>query len=336
MPNQEYPKSAQEVVGTLTEVFRGQNRSDIVEVLINATSRFQTQGYDGWNGGTTYWSLQLEVPVAGYIKIEPKLEAIEKEIFARAEFLNRLFSYDKLDAVIITPLSKAIPIVGQRTAPPEAEIQRLWPENYFRLFLSHVSKYAAKVSSLKDSLKVYGIAAFVAHEDVEPSLQWQNEIELALNSMYALAALITDDFTASLWTDQEVGWALGRGRLVIPVRLGANPYGFAGKIQGMKGDFGDPRSMARSICEILLKNPQTHLEMQKSLIWGFRHAGTFATAIEFSKQIIQFANITDAEKRLLWDACKHNPQVSGAFNVPEAIYGKIGEPPPVAEDESPF
>ena len=53
--------------------------------------------------------------------------------------------------------------------------------------------------------------------------------------MDALAAILTPGFNESKWTDQEVGVAVGRGSLIIPIRKGMNPYGFIGKYQGMQG-----------------------------------------------------------------------------------------------------
>src|SRR5439155_10900732 len=98
----------------------------------------------------------------------------------------------------------------------------------FRLFLSHVSEHKLLAGKLKDELLLRGISAFVAHEDIAPSLVWQNEIELALRSMHALAALLTPDFHASNWTDQEVGFALGKGILVQCIKRSVsrrNPLG---------------------------------------------------------------------------------------------------------------
>ena len=42
-------------------------------------------------------------------------------------------------------------------------------------------------------------------------------------------------FPKSRWTDQEVGWALGRDVHVLPVRRGIDPYGFLGEVQGIQG-----------------------------------------------------------------------------------------------------
>src|SRR5208283_1859713 len=74
---------------------------------------------------------------------------------------------------------------------------------------------------------------FVAHEDIHPTTEWQNEIENALFSMDAFVALMTQEFHDSLWTDQEVGVAFGRGVPIIAVKLGRDPYGFIGKFQAL-------------------------------------------------------------------------------------------------------
>lgn len=88
------------------------------------------------------------------------------------------------------------------------------------------------MARLTVELELRGISSFVAHEDITPSLEWQNELELALRSMHALAALLTAEFHASKWPDQQTGFALGKGVLVVPLRLGTGPYGFIGKATG--------------------------------------------------------------------------------------------------------
>jgi len=90
---------------------------------------------------------------------------------------------------------------------------------YFRLFLSHVSAHKSADAYLKSELQLRAISAFVAHEDIVPSSEWQNETELALGSMHALTALLTPDFHPSNRTDQETGFVLGRDNLVIPFAL---------------------------------------------------------------------------------------------------------------------
>jgi hypothetical protein len=64
-----------------------------------------------------------------------------------------------------------------------------------------------ETAKLKEELGRFGVSAFVAHEDILATRKWQNEIENAHRSMDAFAALMTDDFHDSDWTDQEAGFA---------------------------------------------------------------------------------------------------------------------------------
>lgn len=327
MRNATFPKPVAEVLATLVEIFRHQRREEVVELLENSNARFGDINYDNWNGGTTTWALRLEVPVSIFASAQPRLAAVEKEIATGLAYLDRLFPNDPVGEVTISPIARSASVVGQRVAPSDIEVRRLWPEGRFRLFLSHVSKHKAAVSKLRDELELHGVAAFVAHEAIKPSLDWQKEIELALKSMHALAALITPDFHASNWTDQEIGWAFGRGFLVVPVRLGADPYGFAGKVQGISGSLDTPAALAIAIVESLLTNPQTHSEMRGALVVAFREANSFVIARAISKIVLEIADFTDEEKVILQKACTENGQIAGAFGVPGAIYRVFGKPP---------
>jgi hypothetical protein len=328
-----FPKPVAEVVATLADIFRHQGRMELVELLESAHARFDEVNYDNWNGGTYTWALRLEVPVGIFASVEPRLSDIEKDITGMLAYFSRLYPNDHLDEVTVSPIAAGVPAIGQRMAPSEIEVNRLWHDGRFRLFLCHVSKHKVLVSNLKDELVLRGVDAFVAHEDIEPTLEWQREIELALRSMYALAALITTDFHPSFWTDQEVGWAFGRGILVLPVRLGADPYGFAGKVQGVSGTLEQPAVLAASIVDALLVNPQTHGEMRRALISAFCGATSFSMALVLYHHVVRVVDFTEEEKEALRKACTENSQVAGAYGVADAIYKIFGGPPTAKKTE---
>jgi hypothetical protein len=62
-----------------------------------------------------------------------------------------------------------------------------WEPFHFRLFLNHLSSFKKKAGLLQTALRRYGISAFVAHVDIEPTKEWLDEIEAGLYSMDALA-----------------------------------------------------------------------------------------------------------------------------------------------------
>lgn len=145
----------------------------------------------------------------------------------------------------------------------------LWKPGTFRLFMSHVSAKKVPVAKVKAELATYGIDGFVAHEDIEPTKEWQVVIEHALRSCHAVAAFLTEGFQESRWCDQEVGFALGRGVLVVPVRIGVDPYGLMGRYQGMQGLGKDIPDIGKEIFDILLGHDRTTDQMTEAIVSTF-------------------------------------------------------------------
>ena len=328
MAEREFPKTVEDVIATLTDLYRHHGQSDIVELLQTASARIEQTGYDNLNGGTYTYELKLDVPVSVFATVESRLPDIEKDISSKLATICRNLTNYYLESVTITPLTSKATSVGPRAKPADAEVTHIWKEGFFRLFLSHVSAHKVAVAKLKSDLHLRGISAFVAHEDIKPSKEWQNEIELALRSMHALAALLTPDFHPSNWTDQEVGFALGRGVLVVPVRMGSDPYGFINKVQGLSGSFGDPARIASLLSTTLLDHPSTHRHMRKGLVSAFKAAGSCVNAIVLSKVISTVKDFTDDEKTALQHAFQENDQVFNATGVISEVCSAVGLPEP--------
>jgi hypothetical protein len=109
-------------------------------------------------------------------------------------------------------------------------------------------------------------------------------IESALATCEAMLAWLTPDFSGSRWTDQEVGFCVGRAVLVIPVRRGLDPYGFIGKHQASQAFEKDVPSVADEIRQILITHELTATRMVAPTVRSFAAAWTFDEARkEFSK-----------------------------------------------------
>ena len=111
-----------------------------------------------------------------------------------------------------------------------------WKEGFFRLFLSHTKANKQLAGKIRERLLEQGIDAYVAHDMIEPTKEWMDEIENALRTCDATAAVLSEDFVGSQWCDQEIGISIGRRILIIAVRQGADPHGFIGKFQAIPGD----------------------------------------------------------------------------------------------------
>lgn len=155
-----------------------------------------------------------------------------------------------------------------------------WKSGYFRLFISHLSSFKVQASRLQTFLRKYAISAFVAHEDIEPSREWQIEIESALHTMDAFTALLIPGFKESNWCDQEIGVAVGRDVLIIPVRKGLDPYGFIAKYQAIQGSGRTVGQVAECIFSAIVNSPKTRQKMIRCLCGVIAQSTSVDEAIE--------------------------------------------------------
>ncbi|HBR0880162.1 TPA: toll/interleukin-1 receptor domain-containing protein [Klebsiella pneumoniae] len=155
-----------------------------------------------------------------------------------------------------------------------------WKPGHFRLFLSHLASFKIQTSHLQTALRKFAISSFVAHEDIEPTKEWQNEIEAGLKTMDALAAILMPGFQESKWCDQEIGVAIGRDVLIIPIRKGLDPYGFIGKYQGIQANGKTIGEVAEAIFGTLVKSPKTKNKILLSLAGAVSNANSVEEAIE--------------------------------------------------------
>ena len=103
----------------------------------------------------------------------------------------------------------------------------------------------------------YHIDSFVAHEDINPTLSWQTEIERALNVMDAFLAIHTVGFSNSVWTQQEVGFAVGKRVKIISVKMGEDPKGFISKKQALPRKDRNADEIASEVNRLLLADDET-------------------------------------------------------------------------------
>jgi hypothetical protein len=135
---------------------------------------------------------------------------------------------------ILLKIAVELDIDVPRSQSTAASPPKNWRDTaHFRLFISHISREKNKATRLKDCFAPYGISGFVAHEDIHPTLEWQSEIERALHAMDAFVAIHTPGFSASFWTQQEVGFAVGRGVKIISFKMGEDPTDFISKHQAL-------------------------------------------------------------------------------------------------------
>jgi hypothetical protein len=129
---------------------------------------------------------------------------------------------------------------------------------------------------LRDGLSRHDVDGFVAHEDIAPTAEWQDEIEDALGTCDACIAILSDGIKESDWCDQEVGICYGRGVLVLALHDGLAPYGFIAKFQAFNPQkYADLDALCGALFEVFRDNDRSRTAMAEALGHRFEHSDSF-------------------------------------------------------------
>lgn len=82
--------------------------------------------------------------------------------------------------------------------------------------------------------------------------------------MDALVAILTPGFRESVWTNQEIGFALGRGVKIISLRMGEDPPGFISAEQAIPQQQRMAVDIAPIIVGLLSDDERTTMRMAEA------------------------------------------------------------------------
>jgi hypothetical protein len=230
-----------------------------------------------------------------------------------------------------------------------------WQPGTFRLFISHTSEHAALGGELREILATWRMDGFVAHETIEPTHEWEREIEAALGSCHAMTALITHDFIASRWCDQEVGYCLARKIPIVPVKLDTNPHGFIAKYQAATAAWPGTapwiadaifRALARhSAIRGLMAGPVVYRYAASRSIDGARANFDLLRGLSvdvWTRELVATAERATAQNSQIASAAVLEPESKSMRQAAAELFAPLRDalgmntPPPVADDEIPF
>lgn len=312
------------LIKTAAKLASLQNLLEESEILRSAKTRMVETGYDNWDGGITFYSLLLEIPLELFSKIESSREQLEKSIREKIGGLTRMDQSNSISEVIISPILLDESFESENLVEAKTDLApSFWQQGYFRLFISHSVVIRESAHKLKQALAPFGVASFVAHDDIEPAHEWQSEIESALRTMDALVALISPEFMSSKWCDQEVGYALGRGKLVLPISKDTTPHGFIAKIQGLQSKGLEVKDVANKVVEILIQNESSSPRMTEVLVEKLVNSWSWASSRDTMALLEKTPRITSVQAGRLLKAVEENNEVKHAFKVSDKINSLI-------------
>jgi len=195
-------------------------------------------------------------------------------------------------------------------------------ERAIRVFLSYSHIDNVLVGEIKKKLEVYGLEAFLAHEDIEPSKEWVEEIIRNLKECDVFIPFINENFKKSKWTDQESGIVFAKDAFVIPINIGLMPYGFIGKYQALP--YENSSKTSKEIVEIMIKkNPLMMKRIQDDLINTFKGSEHYSESNYIVKLLEKIEPFTGAQVNELIRAFVDNIEVQGAWDAIEFIEGIV-------------
>jgi hypothetical protein len=208
--------------------------------------------------------------------------------------------------------------VGLPVEEPTPRIEPpFWRAGMLRVFVSHLAVHRTFAAELQEAAESFGLSCFVAHNDIEPTAEWQTQIETALATCDCLVALLHPTFHASNWTDQEIGFAMGRALPTFSVRFGQDPYGFIGRFQAFNGTGKTAAALADELFDSYRRNKQTQRKMAEVIVGLFEKSTSFATAKKLIGLVESLEIWEPSFSARLESAVKNNSQVNGSWGVPE-------------------
>lgn len=191
-----------------------------------------------------------------------------------------------------------------------------------KVFISNSSEEKKVAGLLKDFLQEYcGYQVFLAHDDLIPAIDFKEGIIKAIKETDFFIPLISDLFSQSVYTDQEVGMAIGLDKKIIPVKMGVNPYGFLSDYQALSvnpDSIESLKELASKIGILALKHfsGEYGIKAKNSIIKALENSLHFRTSNIIIKILCECPEFSKKQILNIVNAAKVNYEVRGAFGLP--------------------
>lgn len=295
----------------------------LLEEILKAGTIFIREGedYDNWNGGSFGHQIVIFLPeylMQNFPSFDNQ-ETLETKI---REDINRYFSsqsnefissvsFDLSDETN-TEFQEAKNYLSNIYINPDSV--DIWEKGFIRVFISHRDEHKKEANELSNALKEYGISAFVAHDTIKPMEEWQKTIIKGLNTMEIMISFISDNFFSSVWTNQEVGVAIGRGIPIISLKLETiDPEGFIGSTQALKGSLEEPAKCATDIYDLICIKLNKEERIRKAIVKAFVMSEDFGQTANRFKKLQELKLLDDDDIQSIINGFNNNDNLNEAY-----------------------
>jgi hypothetical protein len=287
--------------------------------------------YERWDGGQHGHDVRLYVPidVLAKIDIDAQLDSaagIAEDLRklaqgAEGEFINavrlEMEEQDDPDCQRATPFSSRRPLNPDNLS--------IWKAGLVRVFISHRDHHKAAVHELARYIEPYGLSCFVAHETIPANEEWRKVILNGLETMEVMLVFLTNDFAESVWTMQEVGYALGKGVPIVSFKLETqDPPGFIGHAQALRGSFETLAASAENLVPLLWKALGRQERFQAALVASFVDSPNWTeTTSRFDRMDNIVKKLSDTELKAIIEGFRRNDQLHNATYLYTRDYRRL-------------
>ncbi len=184
-----------------------------------------------------------------------------------------------------------------------------------KVFLSYHSSDKALAGKIKLHLDSYGVNIFLAHEDIQPTEEWQTRILSELKRTDVFLPLLTDKFQTSKWTAQECGVAVARGTFIVSLKVLIDPFGFLSKYQAFNFRIENIARSCSGIAKVIHKNQKFQKRFIDGLIASVGRSETFEEAKERTSMLNEFSGYNGRQVDDVITAAVDNFQIHRSFGA---------------------
>ncbi len=299
-------------------MYRGREERLPHEIIINSSIFVEEAvSYDNWNNGTYGHNviLFLDEGTIGKISDLKLQKAISSKIESDLKTLTENIQNELIESLWIEladdsnlDYQSSVKLTSQPIVNPDD--LSMWKPGYIRLFISHKEEYKKEATHLAEMLEGYGISSFVAHDTIEPLEKWQNIIIKGLQSMEIMIVFVTDGFFQSCWTNQEIGFALGRAVPIISLKLQKEaPQGFIQDTQAIICGLDSNQDTVSKVYKVLSQKLNHEERIRRSLIQAFVKSPNFDETIKRFTRLQSLEKITDLDIKQIIEGFSYNNQL---------------------------
>jgi hypothetical protein len=193
-----------------------------------------------------------------------------------------------------------------------------------KVFLSYHHNDRKLAAGVKECLSGLGMNVFMAHQDLEPSTEWQEEILKNLRKCDVFMPLLTKRFHSSNWTDQETGIAFASEKFILPLKVSPDPYGFIGKLQALKVR-KELEETCRKIVQVLASRPVLADRARDGLIDIFLRSTSFEESARLAAALLKLKPYSTSQLNRIVQGAAKNQQIYGGRRAREPVNELIRE-----------